>query len=223
MTENNHLISEEGRGKLHQADKNRLFPVFLKLEQLPVLLVGGGNVGLEKLLALLQNAPASTITIVASKVSAAVRELGAKHAGITIVERPFLEADLLGKSLVIVAIDDKQASKQIMELAHRQKLLVNVADTPELCDFYLGSIVQKGSLKIAISTNGKSPTVAKRLKEVIAKMIPDEMEDVLENMQTLRNGEHQVKVLCGRKVSGKFVHPFCLFYKLTFRTMSVST
>ena len=66
--------------------------------------------------------------------------------------------------------------------------LVNVADKPELCDFYLGSIVKKGSVKIAISTNGKSPTIAKRLKEVINDLIPEEMEDVLQNMQTIRQG-----------------------------------
>ena len=69
-----------------------------------------------------------------------------------------------------------------------KKLLLNVADTPELCDFYLGSIVQKGNLKIAISTNGKSPTIAKRVKEQINELVPDEIESVLQNMQIIRNG-----------------------------------
>jgi siroheme synthase-like protein len=64
---------------------------------------------------------------------------------------------------------------------------VNVADTPELCDFYLGSIVQKGNLKIAISTNGKSPTIAKRIKEVLNETIPDEINDLLNNMQSIRD------------------------------------
>jgi siroheme synthase-like protein len=72
-------------------------------------------------------------------------------------------------------------------LANEKKLLVNVADTPELCDFYLGSIVQKGNLKIAISTNGKSPTIAKRIKEVLNETIPDEIESLLQNMQGIRN------------------------------------
>ena len=74
---------------------------------------------------------------------------------------------------------------------------MNVADTPDLCDFYLGSIVQRGNLKIAISTNGKSPTIAKRLKEEIGNMIPDEMDAVLDNMQTIRthlNGNFAEKV-----------------------------
>ena len=75
--------------------------------------------------------------------------------------------------------------------------LVNVADKPELCDFYLSSVVQKGSIKIAISTNGKSPTIAKRLKEVLGTIIPDEMENVLDNIQVIRkkiNGSFEEKV-----------------------------
>jgi siroheme synthase-like protein len=65
--------------------------------------------------------------------------------------------------------------------------LVNVADKPELCDFYLGSIVQKGNLKIAISTNGKSPTIAKRIKEVLNETLPEEIDNLLDNMQNIRN------------------------------------
>jgi siroheme synthase-like protein len=65
--------------------------------------------------------------------------------------------------------------------------LINVADKPELCDFYLGSIVQKGNLKIAISTNGKSPTIAKRLKEVLNEGLPGELDTTLEQMSRLRN------------------------------------
>jgi siroheme synthase-like protein len=72
-----------------------------------------------------------------------------------------------------------------------------VADTPDLCDFYLGSIVQKGDLKIAISTNGKSPTLAKRIKEFLNEIIPDDIQQLLDNLQTYRNtlkGDFQDKV-----------------------------
>jgi siroheme synthase-like protein len=65
--------------------------------------------------------------------------------------------------------------------------LINVADTPELCDFYLGSIVQKGHLKIAISTNGKSPTIAKRIKQVLQEAIPDSLNEVLDKLQIIRD------------------------------------
>src|SRR5205814_906851 len=75
--------------------------------------------------------------------------------------------------------------------------LVNVADTPDLCDFYLGSIVKKGDLKIAISTNGRSPTMAKRVKEVLNDSFPDETQEVLENLSEIRNnlkGDLEMKV-----------------------------
>jgi len=166
---------------------NYLYPVFLKLNQLSVLLVGGGNVGFEKLTSLLTNAPETAITIVAPHIRDEVRDLVWKHPACTILPREFEESDLENKQLVICATDNKKLHFQIKLLAKAKNLLVNVADTPALCDFYLGSIVQKGNLKIAISTNGKSPTMAKRIKEVLNETIPDQIESLLENMQHIRN------------------------------------
>lgn len=165
---------------------NRLFPVFLKLEQLNVLLVGGGKVGLEKLNALLQNAPSAEVTVVATSVSPGVTELAQQFTNVHIKERAFQETDLHNRDLVMVAVDNKATSAWIRSLAKEKKLLVNVADTPDLCDFYLGSIVQKGDLKIAISTNGKSPTIAKRMREQLNELIPEEIDSVLNNMQQIR-------------------------------------
>src|ERR1700712_3467637 len=169
------------------AGKNHLFPVFLKMEELNVLLVGGGKVGLEKLNAILQNAPAASVWVVATEIAPEIKLLAVSNPGIVLEERPFHEDDLENKEVVIVAVNDKAVSKYVRLLAKERKLLVNVADTPELCDFYLGSIVQKGDLKIAISTNGKSPTVAKRLKEVLNKSLPAELDITLQQMSELRN------------------------------------
>src|SRR5207237_7664963 len=110
------------------------------------------------------------------------------HDNIAMIEKPYDRSDLEGADLVIVAVNDIPVATQIKMDARRAGKLVNVADKPELCDFYLSSVVRKGNLKIAISTNGKSPTIAKRIKEVIYNMIPDEMEGVLNNMQTIREG-----------------------------------
>lgn len=175
----------------------QLFPVFLKLDQLTTLLLGAGNVGLEKLQSVLSNSPNASVTIVASQVHNEVKALVSSYPNCRVIQRNFRESDLRGKRLVICATDNPELHKQIKLLANKKGILVNVADTPELCDFYLGSIVQKGSLRIAISTNGKSPTVAKRLKEVIGDMIPDEMEDLLDNLQVIRKnmkGNFQEKV-----------------------------
>jgi siroheme synthase-like protein len=168
--------------------ENNLFPIFVKLETLRLLIIGGGNVGLEKLNAVLQNSPATPIRLVATAIREEIRELARTYKTLELFERPFQSDDLAQADIVIVAINDKEVSKSIALETRAQGILVNVADTPGLCDFYLSSVVRKGNLKIAISTNGKSPTIAKRLKEEISDMIPDEMESVLENMQTIRQG-----------------------------------
>lgn len=180
-----------------KADKNQLYPIFLKLEQLETLLVGAGNVGLEKLNSLLSNSPEAKITIVAPVVKTETRKLADRHASCKIIEREFEEPDLNNKDLVILATDNRSLHEKIKELATEKGILVNTADTPELCDFYMGSIVQKGNLKIAVSTNGKSPTAAKRIKEVLQDALPGELDDVIENLHKLRNklnGNFEYKV-----------------------------
>ena len=167
--------------------KNQLYPVFLKLDQLETLLVGAGNVGLEKLHSLLSNSPEAKITIVAPEVKEEVKQLLIKHPSCVLLQRSFEESDLENKDLVILATADKELHKKIKTLAEENEILINVADTPELCDFYLGSIVQKGNLKIAISTNGKSPTIARRVKEVLNETIPEEIDELLSHMQNIRN------------------------------------
>jgi uncharacterized membrane protein YfcA/siroheme synthase (precorrin-2 oxidase/ferrochelatase) len=105
---------------------------------------------------------------------------------VILLEKRFEPSDLDGKTFAIATTDDKAVNIEVKRLAEERRILANVADTPDYCDFYLGSIVQKGSLKIAISTNGKSPTVAKRLKENLNEILPDSMEDILNNMGKIR-------------------------------------
>ena len=167
--------------------ENNLFPVFLKLENLRLLIVGGGKVGLEKLHSVIQNSPATKIRMVAIEFSEATRNAVSHHPGIELFERGFEPGDLVDTDIVIVAVNDLATATSIRDVAHQKGKLVNVADKPALCDFYLGSIVKKGNLKIAISTNGKSPTVAKRLKESFNELLPPELDDVLDNMEVIRS------------------------------------
>ncbi|PWT72699.1 MAG: ABC transporter permease [Bacteroidetes bacterium] len=171
-------------------NENNLFPIFLKLENLRLLIVGGGHVGWEKLHAVLQNAPSTSIKLVAIEISDEIRSLAAKASNIELFERPYQSSDMADADIVIVAVNKKEISEYIREDAKEKGILINVADTPSLCDFYLSSIVKKGNLKIAISTNGKSPTIAKRIKEEINEMIPEEMNHVLENMHQIRKDIH---------------------------------
>ncbi|MGX5817616.1 precorrin-2 dehydrogenase/sirohydrochlorin ferrochelatase family protein [Chitinophaga lutea] len=167
-------------------EANHLFPVFFKLDQLRVLVVGGGNVGTEKVQAILQNCPGAHVTVVATWFLPELEAYTEGFPNVTLVQKPFSCGDLFGKDLVIAATADKELNGCIWEKAKAAKVLINVADTPSLCDFYLGSVVQKGNLKIAISTNGKSPTIAKRLREVLQEAIPDSLENVLHQLHSIR-------------------------------------
>ena len=172
---------------IHNRKTNRLFPVFLKLENLSVLIVGGGKIGLEKLSAILSNSPETNIKLVSITISKEIKNMVLDYPNIELIERVFLTVDVDDRDVVIIAIDDKKESRRIRDIVKQKNRLVNVADKPELCDFYMGSIVQKGNLKIGISTNGKSPTIAKRLKDLFNELLPEEMDELLDNMQEIRS------------------------------------
>ncbi len=189
-------------------DSNPLFPIFLKLEELPLLLVGGGFVAHEKLEAMLGNAPQTKITLVATQISAEIKDLGSQFPNLTLIERPYQTNDLDVATLVVVAINDVERSAEIRKEAKAKGKLINVADKPALCDFYLSSIVKKGNLKIAISTNGKSPTLAKRIKEMLNDILPDDLELLMQNLGKIRDqlkGDFAYKVKELNKITSSLV------------------
>ncbi|GAA4467270.1 hypothetical protein GCM10023189_50650 [Nibrella saemangeumensis] len=176
---------------------NTLFPIFVKIENLQTLVVGGGYVGLEKLTALLSNAPAASVTLVAPDIRIEITELAEQHPGVTLITDRYKAEYLTGKDLVIVGTNDKAVNRQVQADCKTRRILVNVADTPDLCDFYLSSVVKKGDLKVAISTNGKSPTFAKRFREVLEEILPDSLQETLDNLTAIRNklkGDFQEKL-----------------------------
>jgi len=183
LTQNNDSIIIQDEKDLG----NQLFPVFLKLNELHTVLVGAGNVGLEKLTAILTNSIYASVTVIAENILPAVHLLCADFTGVKIVQKSFAASDLDNADIVVAATNNNVLNEQIRKAAHQRKLLINVADKPELCDFYLGSIVQKGDLKIGISTNGKSPTVAKRIKEVLNEGLPNELNITLQQINNMRN------------------------------------
>jgi siroheme synthase-like protein len=166
---------------------NTLFPVFLKTETAQFLIVGGGNVGLEKTETLLKQNPKFTIILVATYFHPKLKEIIHQNENISFYERAFEATDLENKDFVIITTDSPEVNRNIRELAKAKGIKVNAADQPDLCDFYLGSIVNKGNLKIAISTNGKSPVLAKRLREYFTEVIPDEIEENITQLNEFRN------------------------------------
>lgn len=201
-------IPQDGASHSSEQDANFLFPVFLKLEKLKLLIVGGGYVGQEKLHAVIQNSPNTAIRIVAISISDDIKSIAQQYPNISLIEKPYEAADIDGADIVIAALNDATVSKQVSIDAKQKGKMVNVADKPELCDFYLSSIVQKGNLKIAISTNGKSPTIAKRIKEFLNDVLPGNMNELLDNMQQIRNkigGSFEEKVRQLNEITKKLV------------------
>jgi len=152
---------------------------------------------LEKLSFLLKSSPQAHVTIVAIEISDEIRQIASANQRITLIQDAYHQKYLAGKHIVIAATDDKSVNEQIYHNAKERFLLVNVADTPEFCDFYLGGIVTKGNVKIAISTNGKSPTTAKRLRQLLEEVIPEDINEMVENIHKYREtlkGDFEYKV-----------------------------
>ncbi len=184
--------------------RNNLFPIFLKVDKLRVLIVGGGDAGSEKLRFLLKSSPFAKVTLVAPEISDEINTLSIQYPNMVLVNREFRSDDLEGEDIVIAATENHELNREIRIQAKKKKILVNVADTPDLCDFYLGSIVTKGDLKIAISTNGKSPTFAKRLREFLEDALPDDLQIVIDNLNEIRG-----------KLKGDFAHKIKVLNELT--------
>lgn len=167
--------------------KNTLFPVFLKTEELRFLVIGGGKVGLEKTRTLLKQNEHTRITVISPEIREELKLLASQHSNIHLQYRFYDEKDLDDADVVLITTNNAELNREIRDAAHRRKLLVNAADQPDLCDFYLGSTVEKGNLKIAVSTNGKSPVLARRFREYLEESIPDNVDESIENLNKFRN------------------------------------
>jgi precorrin-2 dehydrogenase / sirohydrochlorin ferrochelatase len=189
-------------------ERNNLFPVFLKLESLETLIVGGGHVGLEKLTAILKNSPHAKVSLVARTIHEPIKTLAEQYPNVRLFERNFKLWDLWNKDLLILATDSRNLHETIRKFARSRRLLINVADTPDLCDFYLGSVVTKGNLKIGVSTNGKSPTISKRIREYLEEALPEETNELLDNMSKIREqikGDFNQKVKVLNEVTASWL------------------
>ncbi len=187
---------------------NDLYPIFLKAHKLNILLVGGGFVGTEKLHFLLKSSPEAQVTVVSEEFCEDFLDLALGAKNVTLIEDSYQEKYLAGKHIVVAATDDPHVNLQIREESKERFLLVNVADTPELCDFYLGGIVTKGNLKVAISTNGKSPTAAKRIRQLLEEVLPEELDDLLENLNAYRDtlkGDFEYKVKAMNEATAELI------------------
>ena len=140
---------------------NRLLPIFVKLENQPCLVVGGGKIAGQKIKQLLESK--ADVTVKALEISDDLRSLP-----ITIEKAIYRENDVKGYKLIIAATDDDNVNRQIYEDSQKNGIPVNVVDQPSLCTFYMGSVFQDGDVKVAISTNGKCPSFGNYIRDHIS-------------------------------------------------------
>ena len=139
----------------------------------------------EKLHFLLKSSPDANVQMVATFFREGTVTL-ATASGVEMSQRSYHKDDLKEKQLVIVATDDEALNIEVYHHCKERSILVNVADNPPFCDFYMGGIVTKGNVKIAISTNGKSPTTAKRLRQFFEEVIPEKVDEMVINLDAYR-------------------------------------
>jgi precorrin-2 dehydrogenase/sirohydrochlorin ferrochelatase len=161
----------------------RYYPVHLDIKTRNCLVVGGGAVATRKVNTLLECG--ATVTVVSPNPTPQLTKLAAEGS-ITLKERTYRTDDLANRFLVIGATDDEALNRQISRDAEQTNTLCNIADRPEACNFILPSIVHRGDLVITISTSGKSPALAKQLRQSLETQFGPEYKDFLHLMGAIR-------------------------------------
>ncbi|MCX6550340.1 MAG: SAM-dependent methyltransferase, partial [Acidobacteria bacterium] len=161
-------------------------PIFLDLSGQPVLVVGGGTVAERKIETLLESGASITV------VSPDVTDLIARQAGegrLTHHPRTYRRGDLNGFRLAYAATSDRQVNQAVRDEAKDAAIWFNAIDKPDLCDFISPAIVRRGDLTIAVSTNGRCPALAKRIREDLEQKYGPEYADLVEEMGQARDRE----------------------------------
>ena len=161
----------------------QLLPIFLRLEGRPALLVGAGNVALEKIGSLLKTG--LHLRVIAPEARQEVQALAAEGT-LEWVQREFLPDDLNGMFLVIAATDKPDVNAAVYQAAIERNVPCNSVDDIPNCDFYFGSVVRRGDLQVAISTAGESPALAQRLRREIDEQLPHDLGPWLAELGALR-------------------------------------
>jgi siroheme synthase-like protein len=162
---------------------NTYYPVYIQLRDQPCVVIGGGKIAEGKVDGLL--AAEGDVTVISPELTPHLHEL-AKQKQITYLPRAYQTGDLTGAFMVICATDQTEINHQVWQEATANHQLVNVVDDTPRCNFIAPSILRKGDLTIAISTSGKAPALAVRLKERLQREIGPEYERFLELAGELR-------------------------------------
>ncbi len=161
----------------------RYYPVYLDIQNRKCLVVGGGSVGTRKVMTLMDCG--ASVTVVSPDFTTQLFQLADTRA-IKLKKRPYRSSDIDGMFLVIGATNNEELNRQISEDAQRLNKLCNIADRPEACNFILPSFINRGDLIIAVSTSGKSPALAKKLRKDLENEFGQEYAEFLRLMEVIR-------------------------------------
>jgi precorrin-2 dehydrogenase/sirohydrochlorin ferrochelatase len=163
----------------------RYYPIFLDIAGKPVVVIGGGNIAHVKVVGLLK--AGAEVTVVSPELNAEMAALSAQGR-FRHFERDYEPGDLEGYTLAFVATDDRSVNSMVADEGKARKVWVNAVDDPPYCDFIMPGIAQKGDLIIAISTSGRSPAMARKMREEIEKFLTDDWAAMLELAAEVRAG-----------------------------------
>jgi precorrin-2 dehydrogenase/sirohydrochlorin ferrochelatase len=162
----------------------KYFPLYLKMDKIKVLIVGGGKIATEKLEKILDFT--TDIMIISPFICDEAKEY-IEINNLPFDVRKYVKNDIKEFDIIVVAVDDLTLQKEIFEECKLYNKLCNSVDSVDYCNFIFPAYIKKGGLTVSISTSGKSPAVAKHIKKYLAKKIPDEIGEFLDSMDKLRN------------------------------------
>ncbi len=162
----------------------RYYPINLDIRNRSCLVIGGGGVGTRKALSLL--ACGARVTVVSPEVTQRLSDLADSRV-LVLIQRAYREEDLMTMFLVIGATDDEELNRRVHRDAEKHGILCNIADRPEICNFILPSVVRRGDLTISISTSGRSPALAKKLRKELELAYGEEYSLLLHLMGEIRH------------------------------------
>ena len=159
------------------------YPIFVKLQDRRILVIGGGREAEHKVMGLM--AAGGHITVLSPDLTPGLQRL-LEEGRIQYVQREYREGDLEGYEVCMVATDDGAVNAQVAAEGKRARIWVNAADDPVNCDFILPAVIRRGSITVAASTGGKSPALARRLREELEAYLTEEMPALADLLKEVR-------------------------------------
>jgi len=160
------------------------FPIFLNIKNKPITVIGGGDIALRKVKLLIKVKP--KITLISKVICKELKEILVEHNH-KIIKKSFQEKDLENPILIVAATNNTKLNKKISIIAQQKNILINVVDQPELCTFTMGSIIERDSLVISISSGGKAPVLVRSIREKIEILIPQSYSELVKFAGNLRS------------------------------------